>query len=144
MNVTELQHQEFTAERFSEFFRVALAEAGIALHESHFFQTWKLWLELGLARVWWTEGCMLGAIFTHDLFTLKLRAQVVFWLSRPEVRQGAVTGPVFQAFEAAAREAGCSDIQAAAHIALDPSRREAGHVKNGFRRAELIFQKDLQ
>lgn len=96
-----------------------------------------------MARIWSNDNCMLGAIFTHDLFSQKLRAQVVFWFSRPEIRKTAITAEVFRAFEAAAREAGCSDIQAASHESLDPIRREKGHLKNGFRRVERIFQKDL-
>lgn len=144
MSVVELSPQDFAAKQFGDFFQVATAEAGVVLNEPHFLQTWQTWMEMGFARFWWNDGCALGAVFTEDIFSKKFRAQVVFWLARPEVRHGSVTGPVFRAFEAAAREAGCSDIQAAAHCALDPSRRESGYMKNGFQKAELIFQKDLK
>lgn len=143
MSVTELTHQEFTAERFEPFFRQAVAEGGLVLDANHFFRTWQLWMEMGLARVWANEGCLLGAIFTNDVFTEKLRAQVVYWFSKPEVRKSSVTAEVFRAFEASAREAGCADIQAASYEALDPIRRTAGHLKHGFRKTEIIFTKDL-
>jgi hypothetical protein len=143
MSVAELTHEQFTSERFEPLVEQALNEAGICLNAAHFFHNWKLWMELGFARAWGDENCLIGVIVTPDVFSGELRAQVVFWFSRPEVRHGSVTGAVFRTAEHALWQAGCRDIQAASHEKLTPALREAGHLKNGFRKTETIFTKDL-
>lgn len=97
-----------------------------------------------LARTWAAPGCVLGALFTEDLFSGQKRASVAFWFSLPEVRRTRTTREVFEAFERAARAAGCVDIQSAAHEALAPIDRGVGYLKHGFFRSETIYTKELQ
>lgn len=98
-------------------------------------------MEIGLAQAWAAPGCVLGALITLDLFGARKRAQVVFWASLPEVRGTGITKAVWQAFEAAARAAGCVDIMASDYLAFNS--REAGYLRNGFSKTEVVFTKAL-
>lgn len=100
-------------------------------------------MESGLARTWETGGCVLGALFVNDLFTNDFRAFVVFWFADPAVRGTALPGRLFRLFEAAARDAGCVDIQSAAHQSFQPVSRKLGYLKHGFHMSETVFCKTL-
>ena len=143
MHVEEIQYQDFTEDRFGAIVSAVAGESGRPFNPSHFFRVWQAWMAAGIARAWAAEGCVLGAIVAPDTFSGLLRASVLFWFSLPEVRGTAVTGRVFKVFEDAVREAGCVDIQTAAHEALMPEHREAGYRKHGFRKSETIFVKEL-
>lgn len=139
--VSEITSEDFSVESLGSIFQHVADEARRPIDLTHFFTTWKAWMKMELARTWSAEGCVLGALFTEDLFSGQKRAAVAFWFSLPEVRHGDITREVFGAFERAAREAGCVDIQAAAHEALYPSNRRTGYLKNGFSRSETIYTK---
>lgn len=138
----ELKPEDFT-ERLSPIFVHIAKESGLPFDVPHIVARWREWMKMGFARTWEIPGAVLGALFTHDLFTNRLRAMVVFWFSLPEVRHSAATGSLFKAFEAAARTAGCVDIQSAAHQLVDPLRREHGYLKHGFQLTETVFTKTL-
>lgn len=135
--------EDFSPEKFGAIIQHVAAEAKRPLDLAHFFSTWQTWMQTGLARVWSTEGCVLGALITDDLFSGLRRASVAFWFSLPEVRHTGVTRAVFETFERDARAAGCVDIQAAAHEALTPDQRGAGYLKHGFFKSETIYTKEL-
>lgn len=145
INVSEITAENFSVERFGAIIQhVWAVEAKRPLDLPHFFATWQTWMRTGLARTWAGPDCVLGALITDDLFSGLKRASVAFWFSLPEVRHTGATWEVFEAFEAAAREAGCVDIQAAAHEALSPAKRGVGYLKNGFSRSEIIYTKELK
>lgn len=143
INVSEITAEDFSVEKLGSIFQHVAAEAKRPLDLTHFFDTWKAWMKMELARTWAAPGCVLGALFTEDLFSGQKRAAVAFWFSLPEVRHTATTREVFKAFEQAAKAAGCVDIQAAAHEALTPIERGAGYLKHGFFRSEVIYTKGL-
>lgn len=143
MHVAELKSQDFTTERFGHLVESVVWEAGRTVNLRHFFENWQLWMDFGIARTWAAEGCILGALIAPDVFSGVKRASVIFWFSLPSVRKSAVTGRVFKVFEDAVREAGCVDIQSAAHAALDPLGREAGYLRHGFVKSETVYTKEL-
>lgn len=120
-----------------------VAEAGRKFDSAHFFKTWRHWMEIGVARTWYAPGCVLGAVFSDDVFSAKAHAQVVFWFCAPEHRGTGVSKAVFLAFEKAAKIEGYDDIQAAAHGAINPLKRESGYLRHGFVQTEVIFTKEL-
>lgn len=138
----ELKPEEFT-DRLSPIFVHIAKESGLPFDVPGIIARWREWMTMGFARTWEVPGAVLGALFTHDIFTNRLRAAVVFWFSLPSARGTGVTKAVFKAFEEAARKAGCVDVQSAAHESLAPMRRQGGYFKNGFRKTESIFTKTL-
>lgn len=140
---SEIKAADFSVANFGAFFQHVLKEAGVPLNSEHFFATWSTWMWTGLARTWAAPGCVLGALITDDLFGGRPRAQVVFWASLPEVRKTGVTKAVWQAFEAAAKAAGCKDILASDYLAFGSNSREAGYYLHGFKKTETVFTKEL-
>src|SRR5688572_14723631 len=113
----ELLPEEFN-DRLLPIFQSVLREGGLRFNPESFFKKWQDYMTWKIARTWEADGCVLGAMFTKDLFGDQLRAQVVFWFSLPRVRGLGGTREVFRTFEKAAKAAGCVDIQSAAHEAL--------------------------
>lgn len=142
--ISEITAEDFSVERFEPVLKHVLTEADVQFDPEHFFGNWCLWLEIGLARAWAGPGCVLGALFTRDLYSGRLRAQVVFWAALPEVRKTPVTKAVWQAFESAARAAGCVDILASDYLAYGSNSREAAYYLNGFHKTESAFTKPLK
>ena len=143
MHVEEISHEDFTEDRFGPIFSSIQGETGKPYDPEHFFDGWRGWMALGIARTWAAEGCILGAIFAPDIFSGLKRANVLFWFSLVAARGTPITGLLFKAFEDAARAAGCVDIQTAAHEALSPELRKTGYRKHGFKESETIFVKEL-
>lgn len=143
-NVTEIRAEDFSVANYGVLFQHVADEAHRPIDLLHFFTTWNTWMWTGIARTWGAPGCVLGALITDDLFSGLKRASVAFWFSLPEVRHTETTREVFTAFEKAAREAGCVDLQAAAHEALTPIERGVGYLKHGFFRSETIYTKELK
>ena len=118
-------------------------EAGEPFNPSHFFPTWRRYMEAGIARTWETKGAVLGALFAHHIYSGEYEALVQFWFALPVVRGTPATGGLFRVFEQAAKQAGCVTIHSAAHHKLSPRRRQYGYTAHGFENTETLFSKKL-
>lgn len=105
----------------------------------HFFPAWRRMMEIGVARTWETEGAVLGAIFTPELFSGKIQVHVIFWFSLPEARGTGRPQELLSACEEAARAAGAFKISSSAHVKSNPICATRSYLKRGYEKSEELF-----
>lgn len=110
---------------------------------NYFSAEWKKWMMGGIARTWYTDGAILGGVFTEDLFSGAGRALVMFWAADPTVRGTGRAVHLLEAFEEAARKIG-ADCAAAVHTAISPDHLASLYVHRGYKPREYIFVKGNQ
>lgn len=143
MMIRELQPHEFT-ERLEPIFRHCEKEAGRTDgNPAHLFPQWRKWMELGLARAYESEGCILGLLISPDIFSGNIRAFVNFWFALPSARGTGRPIGLLDFAEAEARRYGCVKISSAAYSALTPERTGNRYKKRGYYVSEIIWTKDL-
>lgn len=136
---------EFDSHLLPIFVRV-LKEAvpgTLELNLSHFLSTWQSWMTLGIARTWEVPGAVLGALFTHDVYSGKPRALLMFWLSDLPARVAGRTIALLDQFECAGKEFGATRISVAQHRFVSPEKLAKVYLKRGYQVSELIFSKDI-
>lgn len=139
----ELRSEEFSERLVPIFDYVWQQEAGLPFNPSHFFPTWRRYMEAGIARTWEIDGAVLGALFARHIYSGEYEALVQFWFALPAVRGTGAPGTLFRAFERAAKRAGCVTIHSASHHKLSPLRRQYGYTAHGFENTETLFSKKL-
>lgn len=142
--IRELQHSDFT-ERLEPIFLHIERETGFTgrFKSKHFFPAWRRMLEIGVARTWETDGAVLGAIFTPELFGGDIQVHVIFWFSLPEARGTGRPLELLDACEAVAANAGAFKISSSAHVKSTPARAAAVYRKRGYEETETVFTKYL-
>lgn len=143
MIVRELQPHEFT-ERLEPIFRHCEQEAGRTDgNPSHLFPQWRKWMELGLAKAYESEGCVLGMLISPCVFSGNLRAFVNFWFALPSARGTGRPIDLLTVAESEAKRLGCNKISSASYAALTPERTRHIYNKRGYSVSEVIWTKDL-
>jgi GNAT superfamily N-acetyltransferase len=142
--VKELKPENFT-ERLEPIFQHISEEIGEPdrLNSKHFFPQWRRMMELGVARVWETEGAVLGAIFVPELYSGKPRAYCHFWFALPAARGTGRPLELMRAFLAAAKEAGCAEVFSSSHVRSNPEHMFRIYQNEGFSLSEHVFCKKL-
>lgn len=138
----ELKSIEFT-ERLAPIFEHISRESGEPFDATYFFPHWRHLMELGVARSWENDGCVLGAIFTPDLFSGNNRGLVYFWFSLPEVRGTGKPKELMTAFKEAAKLAGCKKCSSAAHVKLNHNGVSRLYMNAGFSLSESVYTQNL-
>jgi GNAT superfamily N-acetyltransferase len=140
----ELLPHEFT-ERLLPIFEHIERETGISGRNNpkHFFPAWQRMMSIGVARTWENDGCVLGAIFTPELYSGKIQVHVIFWFSLPEARGTGRPHELLDACELAAKNAGAFKISSSAHIKSAPARAAGAYLKRGYEETETLFTKNL-
>jgi hypothetical protein len=140
--VKELKSIEFT-ERLAPIFEYISRESGVSFDGSYFFPHWRHLMELGVARAWTDEGCVLGAIFTPDLFSGDMRGLVYFWLALPHIRGTDKPIKLFRSFQIASELSGCKKLSSAAHANLNHAKMCRNYENAGFKLTESVYTQDL-
>jgi hypothetical protein len=140
--VKELKSHEVT-ERISPIFEHISQEAGVPFASAHFFPHWRRMMDIGVARIWENDGCVLGAIFSPDVFNGNLRGLVYFWFALPEARGTGRPSALLSEFEKAAAACGCRNISISSHVAVSPEYMERMLDQKGYEASELVFSKSL-
>lgn len=140
--IRELQHTEFT-ERLEPIFLHIEQETGFLgrFNPKYFFPAWQRMMAIGVARVWETEGAILGAIFTPELYSGKTQVHVIFWFSLPEARGTGRPQELLDACDAAAKAAGAFKLSSSAHVKSSPARAAGAYRKRGYEETETVFTK---
>lgn len=141
--IHELQPFEFT-ERLLPIFRHCEAEAGRTDgNPDHLFPQWRRWMELGIARAWENDGCVLGLLVHPHIFSGRLRGYVSYWFALPGARGTGRPIELLDTAEKEAKRVGCEKISSAAFAELEPER--TGHIYNGrgYNVSEIIWTKNL-
>lgn len=138
--VKELLSHEFT-ERLLPIFLHIEQETGISGRNNpkHFFPAWQRMMEIGVARAWENDGCVLGALFTPELYSGKMQAHVIFWFSLPEARGTGRPQELLAACEDAARKAGAFKLSSSAHVQSNPISATRSYLKRGYKLSEELF-----
>lgn len=141
----ELLPHEFT-ERLLPIFLHIEHETGILGRNNpkHFFPAWRRMMEIGVARTWENDGCVLGALFTPEIYSGNIQVHVFFWFSLPEARGTGRPIDLMKACEEAARQAGAFKLSSSAHVKSSPQRAENAYKKLGFEFSESVFTKELK
>lgn len=100
-------------------------------------------MECGVARAWENDGCVIGSLFVPDGFCGELRALVYFWFSAPRARGTGRPIELLDAFEKAARDAGCRRISISSHMKVATDKTARIYEKRGYSLTERIFTKEL-
>ena len=140
----ELKSHEFT-ERLEPIFLHIEQETGFKgrVNRKHFFPAWRRMMEIGVARTWETEGAVLGAIFTPELYSGQIQVHVIFWFALPEARGTGRPQALLEACELAAANAGAFKISSSAHVKSSPARAAGAYHKRGYEETETVFTKNL-
>lgn len=100
-------------------------------------------MKTGIARTWEVSGAVLGALFTHDLYSGKPRALLMFWLSDIPARVAGRPIALLNEFERAAKDFGAKRISVAQHRFVSPEKLAKVYAKRGYQVSELIFSKEV-
>jgi len=139
----ELQPHEFH-EGLEPIFRHVEREAGRTDGNSKYlFVQWQKWMELGLARTWADEGCVIGMLIHPHIFSGRLRAYISFWFSEARLRGSGRPRELLDVCEREAKLAGCEKISIAAYESLNPEKTGRIYSERGYKKSETVFTLDL-
>lgn len=138
----ELLPHEFH-EKYEPIFLHIEQETGFVgrFNPKHFFPVWRRMMEIGVARTWVTDGAILGATFTSELYSGDIQVHVVFWFSLPEARGTGRPQELLDACELAAKKALAFKISSCAHVKSVPARAAGACLKRGYEETERVLTK---